>query len=464
MSKVKFNDDISLSIPYGWGSETKWEDGKSVLRIAGPGAGAYLSNSSEYECDISLSVSKEVDSPLEDMNFSERLREISDKAPDIQISVSVSSSFGSSHSSQVGGSGFNRERRAVIDRPDLKAGYFSLGILGKTACIGVIITSRYLYMLTPLKSGNVESARRYLPDILGSVELLLPPLSPQEREKQRKEQEKQRKEREKAEKERQEREAAERRRREKEAQEKKREIEKKKAAYEKAVADFNRKEKEIKDRRHAELAAALAEMRNGLETQARSLYAEEIYSIEKSLKDFDEARHQAEEKLKALGAFRFRDKREQKARVRAAEDRILGVGERLEAAEKAYRGALAGMENTVRTEEGRIRSDIEKRLPMPKRPLKCAYIPYQETLPDDGSPAARNPMNIQVQNELFRKDVLEWMEPDKRYSLQDIHEGVPSIIASGISPGRVSTIVADLVSGGWVEKETAAQSVWYRLM
>ena len=56
------------------------------------------------------------------------------------------------------------------------------------------------------------------------------------------------------------------------------------------------------------------------------------------------------------------------------------------------------------------------------------------------------------------------MEPDKRYSLQDIHEGVPSIIASGISPGRVSTIVADLVSGGWVEKETAAQSVWYRLM
>ncbi len=459
MSTIRFNDDISLSIPYGWGSETVREEGKTALRIAGPGAGAYLSSGTEYECDFTLSVSKEVDGPLEKLNFSEKLKEVSDKAPDIQISVSVSSSFGSSHSNTVGGSGFQRERRAVLDRPDLKTGYFTMGILGKTASIGVIITDRYLYMCTPLKSKNLESSRRYLPDILKGVELLHAPLSPQEKEKQRKE-------REAAEEEKRKREEAERRKKEEEAQAKKRKTEKKKAEYEKAVADFNQKKKEVEDQRLTELAAAFAERRKELKAQAKNRYAEELDSAEKLLKECEEAKHQAEEMLQTLGAFRFGEKKEQRRRLAAAEDRILDAGKRIETGEKNYREALATIETTIRAEESRMRAEIERRLPLPKRPVKTAYLSYQNRYdqPAADGRAAYKPTAQQVQNEAFKESILEWMEADRTYTVEEIQKGVPFIYASGISAGRVSGVLESLVNDQWLEKQTAGGSVRYCLM
>ena len=182
MSTVNFNDDLSLALPFGWASKELREEGKRVLRIVGPGAGSYVSDSRDYPCDIRLSVSKPVEKSIDDMDFPAKLKEISAKAPDIQISVSVSSSFGSSSTSRVGGSGFDRIHKVVTDEPSLKVGYFSMGIIGKTAYIGVVITEHYLYMLTTMKSDDLDACRRSFPEVLGGIELLHAPMTPEERE------------------------------------------------------------------------------------------------------------------------------------------------------------------------------------------------------------------------------------------------------------------------------------------
>ena len=170
MSIITFNDDIVFDLPWGWACRESREEGDRVLRIAGPDAGAGLFDGDSYECDLSLKIGKTMEKPLREIDFPAKLKEISDKAPDIKISVSVSSSFGESRSKQIGG-GFDRVHRVLIDSPSIKTGYFTMGILGKTACIGVIMTEKHLYMLMPLKSRELTSSLRHMPVILGGVAL-----------------------------------------------------------------------------------------------------------------------------------------------------------------------------------------------------------------------------------------------------------------------------------------------------
>ena len=170
MSIITFNDDIVFDLPWGWACRESREEGERMLRIAGPGAGAGLFEGASYECDLSLKIGKTTGKPLGELDFPARLKEMSENAPDMKISVSVSSSFGESRSKQLGG-GFERVHRVVIDSPSLKTGYFTMGIVGKTACIGVIITEKHVYLLTPMRSEELSSSLRHMPTILGGVTL-----------------------------------------------------------------------------------------------------------------------------------------------------------------------------------------------------------------------------------------------------------------------------------------------------
>ncbi len=175
MSTVYFNDDIAITLPYGLASAEGWEKGKKYLRIAGPVAGSYLYSGVEYACDIRVNFVERVTKGFEGYDFPNKLKEISQKTPDIRITVSVRSGNGDGSSSELGGKGFERIHRVVIDDPALKAGYVTMGVVGKADYLGLIVTEKNSYMLSSDYSQDEESGRRYIPMILQNVKLLHEP-------------------------------------------------------------------------------------------------------------------------------------------------------------------------------------------------------------------------------------------------------------------------------------------------
>lgn len=77
--------------------------------------------------------------------------------------------------------------------------------------------------------------------------------------------------------------------------------------------------------------------------------------------------------------------------------------------------------------------------------------------------AERKPTTKQIQNDAFAQDIAEWMEQGKTYSISDIHKGVPSILASGISPSRVVACLTKLKASGTVKQETVKGKSYYTL-
>ena len=385
MSTVTFNDDIVLSLPYGWGSKEGWEDGKRKLRIAGPGAGSVLYSSEEYDCDIELLINDTAGTSPAEVDLRSKLKEISAKAPDIQISVSVTPSWGGGSTSRIGGSGFHRNYSVYIDEPYLKSGSFTMGILGETACVGVILTDKCQYLLLPLKSQKVESSQRYVPTLLESVELLHDPLTPEEREeKRRREEEAEREERARlaeARRQQQERERAERERKEREAAERKKQEEKKKkeqqAAYDKAMAQWEAQKSKAEADRTREWDRRLAQLERGEKTAVETEYEDRKKAAERDLKRLQKQEKQAQEALDVLGAFQVSEKQEQKKLLRSARAGAEQAKRELEAAEKAHLDALAAFSERLEKKKADLTQELDRKYPVPKQPDRGDYFPEE---------------------------------------------------------------------------------------
>ena len=77
--------------------------------------------------------------------------------------------------------------------------------------------------------------------------------------------------------------------------------------------------------------------------------------------------------------------------------------------------------------------------------------------------AIRKPTPHQIENEAFKADILNWVEADAEYALADIHKGVPSIVAAGLSSSRVSAMLTALVKSGDLTAEKVKGKNVYRL-
>ena len=75
---------------------------------------------------------------------------------------------------------------------------------------------------------------------------------------------------------------------------------------------------------------------------------------------------------------------------------------------------------------------------------------------DKKNSAERKPTAKQTENAGFKSDIVAWMESGVSYALADIHKGVPSIVAAGISPNRVTAMMTQLVNDGLVVRDTLA--------
>lgn len=85
----------------------------------------------------------------------------------------------------------------------------------------------------------------------------------------------------------------------------------------------------------------------------------------------------------------------------------------------------------------------------------------EQTIKKNTTP--RKPTAKQVENVSFKNDILAWMDANTLYSCADVHSGVPSIIAAGISPNRVSALLTQLKDEGAVEAVVEKRKNYYKL-
>ena len=91
------------------------------------------------------------------------------------------------------------------------------------------------------------------------------------------------------------------------------------------------------------------------------------------------------------------------------------------------------------------------------------FINHEIELLDKKNTAERKPTAKQVENAGFKADILAWMEPDTKYLSADVAKGVPSIIAAGISPNRVTAMLTQLVNDGAVIRIEDKRKSYYSL-
>ncbi len=112
-------------------------------------------------------------SVLADIDINNSLKKMSLEAKNISINVSINDN----HKSYKGADEFKRMYKVCIDTPTLKAGYYTMGVLGRTTYIPVIFTTHGAY------SGQIRFSEENFEDNEEWIESLLSTLQPLNEEK-----------------------------------------------------------------------------------------------------------------------------------------------------------------------------------------------------------------------------------------------------------------------------------------
>ncbi len=73
------------------------------------------------------------------------------------------------------------------------------------------------------------------------------------------------------------------------------------------------------------------------------------------------------------------------------------------------------------------------------------------------------PTARQLENDGFKSDILAWMDPGKLYNAEDIMNGVPTIVNSGMSINRVSALLTQLRDAGSLNLTIDKRKNYYSL-
>ena len=265
------------------------------------------------------------------------------------------------------------------------------------------------------------------------------------------EEKRQKQEKEKAERERRERDEAERR-----TQEEKKKAEQQ-AAYDRAMEEWRAKKSAAEEKRADELARQLALFEQNEKAAIEKEYDAARKAAESRLSELMKEEQAAQEKLSALGFFAFGEKSEQKKRIKAAQTAMEEAKAALDSVKKAHDEALAALPGRVSEKKTELTREIEARYPLPRQPAKRDYFPRERAVPTRGMTAK------QIENEGFKADILAWMEPGVLYSIEDIVNGVPSLVAGGLSLNRVSALMTQLCDAGEVFRTIDKRKNYYSL-
>ena len=75
----------------------------------------------------------------------------------------------------------------------------------------------------------------------------------------------------------------------------------------------------------------------------------------------------------------------------------------------------------------------------------------------------RKPTARQIENNVYKDDIINFMQENAKYTANDVLENVPSIIASGMTINRVSALLTQLVNANVIVRSTESRKNYYSL-
>ena len=191
---IKVNNDFVIHIPYGccYEVEDSSKEGDKVLSIMRPETtptrykDGSFSISDETDFDVSLGFSlsgtvelkkgeTEIDYPIE-----EKLKKLSKEAKNVSLDIGISVGDSSRTIRPGGGEdNFHRMYKVVKDAPYIKAGYSTMGIVGKTVYNIVVITPKHIYICGAgrFADENYKRNEKFLDSLISSIEAINPPVA-----------------------------------------------------------------------------------------------------------------------------------------------------------------------------------------------------------------------------------------------------------------------------------------------
>ena len=105
---------------------------------------------------------------LKEYDITSMLKKMSEEAKNISFNLSING-----NSKSMGDGDFKRKYKVCVDSPTLKAGYYTMGILGKTAYVPVIVTTHALYSgHVRFSSDDYKDNEEWLDSLLSSLKPL----------------------------------------------------------------------------------------------------------------------------------------------------------------------------------------------------------------------------------------------------------------------------------------------------
>lgn len=221
----------------------------------------------------------------------------------------------------------------------------------------------------------------------------------------------------------------------------------KEEAAKRTVENWENEVKEIEHKRNEFIEKLLAAAKIEHLAQIKSKYESAIEKLNKEKAECERAKAEAEMKLESLGALKLSQKHALKKTIEEITKKIETISAGIASAEQEYNETLAQFDSWCAQERDRLRVEAIKMYPVPPRPRKNPYY-----IKDVDKASA---------SELLKRDIVEGMEPDRLYTVEDLQD---ISACEGLSTTRISAMLTQLIKGGYVERVQEKRHTYFRLL
>ena len=219
--------------------------------------------------------------------------------------------------------------------------------------------------------------------------------------------------------------------------------ERQRQARQSALAAQEKTRREVLEKREKELARIMEMKKETRQDEIQKRYDDALQNAADKLRDAQQRISETEKAIAALGFMQFMEKTRLKGVLREAQKEKDKAIRASADAETERRNALSSMSVYLTEEKKRQEEEMARLYPLPKRKY-YGNTSYSE-------------------NEGFKADIIDWMQPGKSYTIEEILEGVPSVVASGISGNRVTALLTQLREAGWITRTEELRRAFYSL-
>ena len=159
-----------------------------------------------------------------------------------------------------------------------------------------------------------------------------------------------------------------------EEEKKRQQEERERNQYYKDLSDWKSKCEQIEKERTCMVEEELKAIKDEIEKELRKKYDPILEKLKGEIKEQEDRLSAAETKLTSLGLFKISEKKEQKAIIEDARNKIDAGREELSRQEYEYRNKLSGASDTAKKEKDRITAKINEQLVLPAEPVKPAVV------------------------------------------------------------------------------------------